>query len=61
MPVESNVESSDPENHAKCPRIEINEIEVDNLERDPGIRLQIWEYHVNLRDEVRRAYIKLGL
>lgn len=60
VPVESNVDSSDPENHAKYPRIETNEIQTDNLEHDPGKCLQIWEYHVNQRDEVRRAYIKLG-
>jgi len=28
--------------------------------RDPGLRPQIWEYPVNQRDEVRRAYLKLG-
>ncbi|KAL0012916.1 hypothetical protein SO802_008024 [Lithocarpus litseifolius] len=27
---------------------------------DPGMRKQIWEYDANERDEIRRAYIKLG-
>ena len=28
--------------------------------RDPGMHKQIWEYDANERDEIRRAYIKLG-
>ena len=27
---------------------------------DPGMCKQIWEYDANERDEIRRAYIKLG-
>ena len=27
---------------------------------DPGMRKQIWEYDANERDEIQRAYIKLG-
>ena len=27
---------------------------------DPGMREQIWEYDANERDEIRKAYIKLG-
>ena len=30
------------------------------MERDPGRRPNIWDYPVNERDEIRRAYIKLG-
>ncbi|KAL7154807.1 hypothetical protein ABFS83_03G028000 [Erythranthe nasuta] len=30
------------------------------LERDPGKRLQIWQYRVNQQDEIRRSYIKMG-
>lgn len=30
------------------------------MERDPGLRPQIGEYHINQRDEIRRAYIKVG-
>ncbi|XP_042380193.1 zinc finger MYM-type protein 1-like [Zingiber officinale] len=28
--------------------------------RDPGKRKQICEYHVNVRDEIRRSYLKMG-
>ncbi|XP_061993644.1 uncharacterized protein LOC133711555 [Rosa rugosa] len=57
---QSDVETQEPENRAKFSRTEINEIDIDSLERDPGKYPQIWEYHPNLQDEVRRAYIKLG-
>ncbi|KAL7124855.1 hypothetical protein ABFS83_14G077000 [Erythranthe nasuta] len=30
------------------------------LERDPGKRMQIWQYRVNQQDEIRRSYIKMG-
>lgn len=30
------------------------------LERDPAVRPQIWQYPHDQRDEVRRAYLKLG-
>ncbi|XP_073131498.1 uncharacterized protein [Henckelia pumila] len=30
------------------------------IERDPGKRKQICEYHVNERDEIRRSYLKMG-
>ena len=36
-------------------------IDLDSLDYDLGTRKQIWEYHVNQRDEIRRAYIKKGL
>ncbi|XP_030931295.1 zinc finger MYM-type protein 1-like [Quercus lobata] len=35
-------------------------IDLDSLDYDLGTRKQIWEYHVNQRDEIRRAYIKKG-
>ena len=28
-----------------------------SLERDPGLRTQIWDYSVAQQDEIRRAYI----
>ncbi|CAH9058809.1 unnamed protein product [Cuscuta europaea] len=31
-----------------------------SIERDPGKRKQIHEYHVNIRDEVKRAYLNVG-
>ena len=33
---------------------------VELLERDPGLRPQIWEYPSNQRDQVHRAYLQLG-
>jgi hypothetical protein len=33
---------------------------VGYLERDPGLRPQIWQYPLNQRDDVVRAYLKLG-
>ena len=35
-------------------------IDLDSLDYDPRTHKQIWEYHVNQRDEIRRAYIKKG-
>lgn len=31
-----------------------------NIERDPGLRMSIWSYPVDKRDEIRRAYITAG-
>jgi len=33
---------------------------INSLERDPGKCLQIWEYPMSQRDEIRRAYLKWG-
>jgi hypothetical protein len=33
---------------------------IEFLERDPALRLQIWQYAQHVRDEVRRAYMQLG-
>ena len=41
-------------------RTEINEVDLSTLERDPGLRTQIYDYPVNHRDTVRRAYMTLG-
>jgi hypothetical protein len=41
-------------------RVDGNEFDIDSLEYDPGLRPQIWEYDVNHRDEIRRAYIRAG-
>ncbi|XP_075669701.1 uncharacterized protein LOC142639396 [Castanea sativa] len=35
-------------------------VDLDSLDYDPGTRKQIWEYHVNQHDEIRRAYITKG-
>ena len=52
-------------NTSKCPRLETKDcqslsFDIDNLERDPGLRPQIWDYPINLRDEVIRAYLEKG-
>jgi len=37
-----------------------NRIDVTQLPIVPGLRIPIIEYDVNVRDEIRRAYIQLG-
>lgn len=44
----------------KSRRVDVNEFDISSLEFDPGLRRQIWEYNVNQRDEIRRAYIQAG-
>ncbi|KAI8531196.1 hypothetical protein RHMOL_Rhmol11G0118400 [Rhododendron molle] len=39
---------------------EINEVEVNSLERDLGKRKRIYDYHPNQREKIRRFYIKEG-
>ncbi|KAH6828604.1 hypothetical protein C2S53_006602 [Perilla frutescens var. hirtella] len=31
-----------------------------HIERDPGLRMSIWSYAVDKRDEIRRAYLMMG-
>ncbi|TYG73602.1 hypothetical protein ES288_D04G114100v1 [Gossypium darwinii] len=45
---------------SKIPRVEDEALDLSNLERELGLRKQIYEYLVNMRDEIRRAYIKAG-
>ena len=33
---------------------------IESLERDPALRPQVWQYPPNQRDDVRRAYLRLG-
>ncbi|XP_059635401.1 uncharacterized protein LOC132277574 [Cornus florida] len=42
----------------KSPRVEHTKVDRTFLERYPGLRRQIWDYPVEKRDEVHRAYIK---
>ncbi|CAL2241317.1 unnamed protein product [Prunus armeniaca] len=46
--------------HHTSPLVEPNQFDVAFLERDPGKRIQISEYPIDQRDEVRCAYIKVG-
>ena len=48
------------ENQAKKPHIEMNEIDLNTIERDPSLRTQIYDYPIHQRDAIRRAYINLG-
>ncbi|KAM6582276.1 hypothetical protein CsatB_009281 [Cannabis sativa] len=64
------------ENSSKIPRVELEEnhddipftsptfgykeVDLSTLQRDPGLRPPMWSYHVNQRDEIRRAYLKMG-
>ena len=60
-----NIHSPIPEN-ADIPILKNNHIsqtrfqkvDLDSLDYDPRTHKQIWEYHVNQPDEIRRAYIK---
>jgi hypothetical protein len=36
------------------------EINPDTLLADPGLRRPIYEYHINDRDAIRRAYLQKG-
>ncbi|OIV97197.1 hypothetical protein TanjilG_28948 [Lupinus angustifolius] len=45
---------------SKVQKVSIGEHDINSLERDPGKRPQIWEYPVNQRDEIRRAYLNWG-
>ncbi|XP_074580574.1 uncharacterized protein LOC141836984 [Curcuma longa] len=57
----SNINTENPEKQEEVSnRGEVIFRGIEFLERDPGLRPQIWEYPINQRDEVRRAYLKLG-
>ncbi|XP_059434852.1 uncharacterized protein LOC132167836 [Corylus avellana] len=46
----------------KSSTLNVNEVDVSSIsiERDPGLRPPMWDYPVNRRDEIRRAYLKHG-
>lgn len=63
MPQASEVspQASKPdERPLKCRRIQPEEMDAINIERDPGLRPMIWEFPLNQRDEIQRAYLKIG-
>jgi hypothetical protein len=46
---------------SKCPRlIQLEEMDATTFQRDSGLCPQIWEFPVNLQDEMQRAYINVG-
>jgi hypothetical protein len=55
----SNVDVS---NHSEQPPFKSQRVEIDvnTLERDPGLRILVWKHLINQQDEIRRAYIKMG-
>ena len=57
IPIPKNIEIPIPENSQP----KFQKIDTSLLERDPGLRQQIWDYHVNQRDEIRRAYYNYGV
>ncbi|XP_062170423.1 uncharacterized protein LOC133876156 [Alnus glutinosa] len=48
------------ERPSKCPRIQPGEMDATTFQRDPGLCPQIWEFPVDLQDEMRSAYINTG-
>ncbi|KAK3229674.1 hypothetical protein Dsin_001555 [Dipteronia sinensis] len=58
----SNVDVPIIENqHVSKPnRVEVKDVDISALERDPGLRLPITAYPVNCRDDVHRAYTIIG-
>ncbi|XP_025628739.1 uncharacterized protein [Arachis hypogaea] len=55
----SNLTQNTHKQKAKVPRLE-RDVDISLLERDPGKRRPIWQYNVNERDKIRRAYIIAG-
>ena len=57
-----NIDTSilDEQPPSKCKRVELAEFDDTSLERDPGLRLQIWQHPINQHNEIRRAYLKVG-
>ena len=57
-PIEENLDVLIEENsQTKFQKVDMSSLQ---LELDPGLRRQIYTYHVDQRDEIRQRYIKLG-
>ena len=54
---ESSIPTEKNDNSIKSSKVDFDPKE---LETDPGLRIPILEYHPNIRDQVRRAYIDKG-
>ncbi|KAI3874277.1 hypothetical protein MKW92_045173 [Papaver armeniacum] len=54
------VPQSDPSKSSGSSSIVLSEADLANLPSDPGLRKQIIEYHPNVRNQVRRAYLPEG-
>ncbi|KAK5802871.1 hypothetical protein PVK06_030499 [Gossypium arboreum] len=46
---------------SKIPRVKDMALDFSKLEREPGLRKQIYEHPVNMHGEIQRSYIKLAL
>ena len=44
----------------KTRRVESKKIDLSSIVHDPGLHQSIWDYSVQQRDEIRRAYIRVG-
>ena len=53
FPIQENVD-------VPISQTQFQRVDLDSLDYDPRTTKQIWEYHVNQSDEIRRAYIKKG-
>ncbi|KAF8396080.1 hypothetical protein HHK36_017692 [Tetracentron sinense] len=56
----TNLNTSSHDRPLKVYRIEHTEVDINSLVHDPGLRLSIWDYPIDQRDKIRRAYIKAG-
>ena len=58
VPIEENLNITIEENsQTKFQNVDMSSLQ---LQRDPGWRRQIYTFHVNQQDEIRRHYIKLS-
>ncbi|XP_075650100.1 uncharacterized protein LOC142620649 [Castanea sativa] len=61
VPILEKVHSPIPENvNVPFSQTQFQRVDLDFLDYDPETRKQIWEYHVNQCDKIRRAYITKG-
>ena len=61
IPILENIDVPIPEDvDVPISQTQFQRIDLDSLDYDPGTRKQILEYHINQRDEIRRAYIIKG-
>jgi hypothetical protein len=61
-PLATNIDAPVIDEHpSKCPRTQLKEIDATSLEPNIGLRPQIWEFPINLQDEIQHAYIKASL
>ena len=57
-PIEENLDVPIEQNsQKKFQKVDMSSLQ---LELDPGLRRQIYTFHVDQRDEIQRRYIKLG-